>query len=537
MYNADPGRLPTNMMQHFDRIPAAVLQRSQFVSPYTYKTTLNAGYIVPFGAFEVLPGDTFNDQFQVFGRIQSLIRPIMDNVWMDTHYFFVPNRLLWTHWEQFIANQQTNPTDVNSYIMPTSTSPVGGYAIMSLQDYLGLGTVGQIGGGNTFTHTVMHTRAYNFIWNEFYRDQNLQNSVTVDTGDGPDTPANYVLLQRNKRFDYLTSCLPAPQKGTAASLGLSGQLPITGIGIATSSQAFPQAGVAVTETPGGGQTSYAHSTNASTTMYFQGSAATSATPTIYANASGLSFTINAFRLAFQTQMLLEKDARGGTRYVESLWAHFGVISPDFRLQRPEYLGGSTSPLSISPVAQTSPTSGSNPQAQLAAFGVVSNHKSGYMKSFVEHGVILCLCSIRADLTYQQGMHRMWSRSTRYDFYWPAFANLGEQPVYNREIYADGSANDALVFGYQEAWAIYRYQPSMITGQMRSTAATPQDIWHLSQKFASLPTLGSTFITENPPISRIVADTTDPQFYLDVFGTLKRSRVMPIYSVPGLVTRL
>lgn len=576
------GRMPSNMNQHFDRIPAAVLQRSQFRSPYRYTSAFNSGYIIPFGAFEVLPGDTFNDQFQIFIRMQSLIKPVMDNLWVDTHYFYVPNRLLWTHWENFIANEQNNPSDVNSYIMPISTSPAGGYPIGSLQDYLGLGTVGQIAGGATFQHNTLHLRAYNFIWNEFYRDQNLQNSLTVDTGDGPDTTANYVLKRRNKRFDYFTGCLPWPQKGAAVGFNLTGSADVWGAASALPSalgnnNAAPIMATFLDRNTTDGAAQYSMGANLGTAAFIANSSVATATGVGYRggtaagagniavdNASDMVFlnkalsqayratatapmqadlstataiTINAFRQAFQIQMLLEKDARGGTRYVESLWSHFGVISPDFRLQRPEYLGGSTSPVSITPVTQTASTDATSPQGNLAAFGTVSQHRDGYVKSFVEHGVILCLLSVRADLTYQQGLHRMWSRSTRYDFYWPAFANLGEQPVYNREIYLRGDANDALVFGYQEPWAPYRYQPSLITGIFRSTAAGTLNIWHLAQNFTSLPTLGDTFIQENPPVSRIVAVTTEPEFFLDVFGDLRRSRVMPVYSVPGLITRL
>lgn len=577
------GRQPTNMRQHFDTVPAAILQRSQFVSPYRYTTAFDSGYIVPFGVFEVLPGDTFNDQFMIFARLQSLVKPYMDNLYMDIHFFYCCNRILWTHWDNFIFNEKANPGDVNSYVMPTSTSPVGGYAIGSLQDYMGLGTVGQIGGGATFTHTVFPLRMYNFVWNEFYRDENLQNSLTVDLGDGPDTTANYVLKRRNKRFDYFTSCLTSPQKGAAVGFALSGSADVWGsaalpvaIGSNNAAPVFGQmvdrattdGSVAGTLTwslkntggatpstgdvwqPGNTALTYrgasvtgTGATTASETsdMVFLNKAAsqtfrgTATAPWSADLSTATAITINTFRQAFQIQMLLEKDARAGTRAVESLWAHFGVISPDQRMQRPEYLSGTTIPISVTPVPQTS-VSAATPQANLAAFAAGSG-RAGYTKSFVEHGFVLCFMSVRADLTYQQGMNRFWFRSTRYDHYWPAFANLGEQPVYNREIYADGSANDAFVFGYQEPWADYRYQPSMITGKFRSTAASTLDLWHLSQKFTSLPTLGDTFIQETPPVSRVVAVTTEPQFFVDIFGTLKRARTMPVYGVPGLITRL
>jgi hypothetical protein len=384
---------------------------------------------------------------------------------------------------------------------------------------------------------------YNLIWNEWFRDQNLQNSVTVDKGDGPDSISNYVLLKRGKRHDYFTSALPWTQKGTAVTAGLTGDAPVKGI--AKYTQVFNQASYSpYYETGGSGSTTYPNSQVISpniddTVFIVKGTAASGGYPSIYADlssASGLS--INALRLAFQTQKMLERDARGGTRYTEIVKSHFGVTSPDARLQRPEFLGGRSTPLNVSPVAQTSATSGQpTPSGDLSAFAYGASVGEGFTKSFTEHGWVIALLMVRAELTYQQGLARELSRSTRLDYYFPALSHLGEQSILNKEIYLQGSANptqDAAAFGYQERYAEYRYKPSQITGKLRSTYATPLDMWHLAQKFTALPTLGATFIQETPPISRIIAVTTEPEFVLDSFIKCKAVRPMPVYSVPGLI---
>ena len=503
------------MKHNFAQVPKADIPRSSFDRSCGHKTTFDAGYLVPIYIDEVLPGDTFNAKLHAFGRLATPLHPFMDNLFIDTHFFFVPNRLLWDNWERF-NGAQDNPGDSTDFLVPQMSSPATtGYANGSLSDHFGIPT-----DVPDLPHSSLWHRAYNLIWNEWFRDQNLQDSVTVDKGDGPDDPSDYFLLKRGKRHDYFTSSLPWPQKGPAVDLPLGTSAPI----VSTSAEGV------------GGNFVPASSTNPGGTPWEWGD-------NIYADlTSATAATINQLRQAFQIQKLYERDARGGTRYIELLKSHFGVTSPDARLQRPEYLGGSSAPIAVSPIAQTSSTDATTPQGNLAAQGTASLRGHGFNKSFVEHGVLIGLVSVRADLTYQQGLNRMFSRQTRWDFYWPALAHIGEQAVLNQEIWAQDPANvdgngdpiNLNVFGYQERFGEYRYKPSLITGQFRSNFAQSLDTWHLSQDFTSLPVLNSSFIEEDPPVDRVIAVTDYPHLILDTHMELKCARPMPVYSVPGLI---
>ncbi len=501
---------------HFAKAPQATIERSSFDRSHGYKTTFNAGRLIPIYCDEALPGDTISLNMTAFARLSTPIKPVMDNMYLESFFFAVPNRLLWTNWQRF-NGEQLNPADTTDYLVPqmeAANYPQGG-----LGDYFGI-PVNRAG----VVINAFHHRAYNQIFNEFFRDENIQDSKPVNKGDGPDVLTDYAIYRRGKRHDYFTSCLPWPQKGVAVSIPLGGTAPITGE-VFHSTPTSPNNMVMIHEP----------TNNITGTAVPAANENISHVNTLVADLSNATnVTINALRESFQIQRLYERDARGGTRYIEILKSHFKVTSPDSRLQRPEYLGGGSTPINFTQVAQTQSSDGTTPQGNLSAFATATGSNHSFTKSFVEHCTIIGMICVRADLTYQQGINRMFSRQTRWDYFWPALAHIGEQEVLNKEIFYNNDANDELIFGYQERYAEYRYKPSLITGAFRSDVPLSLDVWHLAQDFGNLPSLNETFIQESPPIDRIVAVPSEPDFIFDSYIKLKHVRPMPTYGVPGMM---
>jgi hypothetical protein len=561
-----------NPAKQFVQLPKTSIPRSSFDRSHGWKGAFGAGKLVPFFVDEVLPGDTFNLSTSMLARLSTPIVPFMDNLWLRTFFFFVPNRLVWEHWEAMNGDQRSGPTASTDYLVPQAN--ISGVKIGSIGDAMGLPI-----GKNTEV-TELPLRAYSLIWNEWFRDQNLQNAFNIDknsqreyvadiaiSGTNVDNPIFYSsdYLPVAKFHDYFTSSLPWPQKGPGVEISLGGTVPVVTPGLPESglypltlantkrmdwlisSASFCRAEPNTEFSP---VISGVHGANYAEFSRFPfGTSYSGATPAVDSNlaiklpvgstvdlSKSTPISINDLRQAFQIQKLYERDARGGTRYTEILRSHFGVVSPDARLQRPEYLGGGKTRINVNPVQQTSSTdeASGTPQGNLAAYAVAVDSRHSFTKSFVEHGFVIGLVCVQSDLTYQQGLNRMWSRKARFDYYWPVFAHLGEQAVLNKEIYCQGTEDDDKVFGYQERFAEYRYFPSQITGQLRSTSSTPLDVWHLAEKFDSLPTLSDQFIRDNTPLSRVVAVQDEPPIILDAWFDLKSVRPMPVYSTPGLV---
>lgn len=515
-----------SVMKHrFSEVPSVEIPRSRFNRSHAVKTTFDAGGLVPILVDHAIPGDTFRCNMTGFARLSTPTYPVMDNLYMDTFFFAIPYRLIWDNWKKF-CGEQTDPGDSIDYTIPQVT--LNDIQNESLYDYFGLPT--RIAANYTVNNLV--GRAHNLTYNEWFRDQNLQDSLRVDTDDGPDTIAFYnTVRKRCKRHDYFTSCLPWLQKGDAVLVALGTEAPIFG-----DNMDFDQ----VDDSSNQAQVRDAAGTSANLRRlyvpgsYVTGSNTVSGTGELKADLSAATGpTVNQLREAIQIQRFLEKDARSGTRYTEIVQSHFGVTSPDARMQRPEYLGGGSTPVVINPVARTDSSPGTLGAVGTAAF---SNH--GFVKSFTEHCVILGFVNVRADLTYQEGIDRHWDYQTRYDLYWPVFAHLGEQAVLNREIFVDaatlGAGTDDDVFGYQERYAEMRYKNSKITGKFRSNDAATLDAWHLGIEFGSQPTLDTTFIQEDPPIDRVIATPTEPHFIFDSYISFDCVRPMPTYSIPGLI---
>lgn len=565
----------------FSDAPAMYMRRTKFDRSHVYKTTFNSGKLIPVFVDEVLPGDTSRMSVNYFARLATPIKPIMDNIYLDWFFFFVPNRLVWEHWQNFCFEQE-DPDDSTDYVIPTITASANSdnNYVGSLWDYFGL----PVNTSGNLSVSALPFRGVYLIWNEWFRDENLQKSVKIQKGDtnevlnsaraseqpswvfssGTTIASGHACPPRGKRHDYFTSALPWTQKGPGVSIGLAGTAsivdPSPGGGYLLHSTSDQLAAVSAyggdasssggrREASGSGSITFNGDSDSqwSNVGGFAGNSSKQITMSAQASSTYLGndsyvnldtssiFTINSLRTAFQMQKFYERLARGGSRYTEVLRSFFGVVSPDARLQRPEFLGSFTKMVNVNPIAQTSATDSTTPQGNLSAYGVTAANFHGFTKSFVEHGYIFGFVCARADLTYQQGINKMWLRSTVYDFYWPTFAHLGEQAIELREIYAQGTESDTTVFGYQERYAEYRYKPSQITGKFRSSVVNGSlDKWHLSQFFNNAPTLNEEFIVENPPIDRIIAVQDEPEFLLDIGFRYTTVRPMPMFGTPGLV---
>lgn len=555
-----------NVESHFALNPTRLdLNRSRFDRSSSVKLSFNVGDVIPFYVDEVLPGDSFQIRTSKVVRMQTLLTPLMDNIYLDTYFFFVPNRLTWEHWKQFNGeNTESAWIPQTEYQVPQLTAPAAGWSVGTIADYMGIPT----GVGNLSVNALPF-RAYALIMNEWFRDQNLTDPLNIPVDDATvqgvntgtyvsDVAKGGLPFKASKYHDYFTSCLPAPQKGPDVTIQTAqlGNAPVVPMNkpVPKDLLNYPY-NVYIPNGNGDFEAGYhagsVHKNAFGGAYWLADTGNADLDPTIDNGVAGYPAnlwaqfdntvsvaTINELRTAFQIQKLYERDARGGTRYIEILKSHFGVTSPDARLQRPEYLGGSRVPININQVIQQSSTAeGTTPLGDTAAYSLTTDVHGDFMKSFVEHGFVIGVMVARYDHTYQQGIERFWSRKSRFDYYWPVLANIGEQAVLNKEIYAQGTAQDNEVFGYQEAWADYRYKPNRVAGEMRSTYAQSLDVWHLGDDYSQLPKLSDSWIREDKAnVNRVIAvsDQNANQLFADIYIQNRTTRPMPLYSIPGLI---
>lgn len=530
-----------NTEAYFSKNPTNIdIPRSRFKRPFDHKTTLNTGDLVPIFVDEVLPGDTVKIDMASLVRMTTPIFPVMDNAYMDIYFFSVPNRLVWDHWKNFMGeNTESYWTPEIEYTMPQTTAPKGGWQKGSIADYMGLPI-----GVENISVSSLPFRAMALCYNEWFRSENLIEPLDINRGDSTTSGSNgtdpVIDVEKGgmppkvgRIADYFSSALPEPQKGPDVFLPLGTTAPIIGTNKIPEGRQLQQELV-------GKELFFLRNNDLTSNLADVsggvGGVGSEKNIGISADLSNATAsTINQLRQAFAIQRMYEKDARGGSRYTETIRAHFGVLSPDARQQRPEYLGGKRIPINITQVLQTSSTNETTPQGNAAAFSLTIDNDGMFTKSFTEHGLILGFACIRTDRTYQQGIEKFWSRKGRFDYYWPSLANLGEMAILNKEIYAQGTAEDNEVFGYNEAWAEYRYKPNRISGELRSTYAQPLDAWHYGDKYNSLPVLGKEWFEESKNnVARTLALNTQDQFIADFYFNTIWTRPMPIYSVPGLI---